>query len=265
MNEGGAKRRLAAILAADVAGYTSLMEQDTDATVAAWQSARANVIDPAIGAHSGRNVKHTGDGFLAEFTTVLDAVRCAIAMQGELAASPLDFRLGINLGDIVDDGEDIHGEGVNIAARLEGLAEPGGICVSGGVHEQVRNQIAAVFEDMGEQRVKHVSAPVRVYRLALDGRATQKPRRLQPGQNEPQDKGSSTNLARELKLGGVLTIFTAPGLVVLGWFVNAVQTMLGVAALVLFVGIGLLVAAIFIERWYGEDEASEPERPPNSV
>jgi adenylate cyclase len=164
----GVSRRLAAIPAADVAGYTRLMEQDTDGTVAAWHGARAEVIDPAISEYSGRIVKHTGDGFLAEFPTAQDAVSCALKMQEELAASSLDFRMGINLGDIIDDGEDIHGEGVNVAARLEGLAEPGGICVSGMVFETVRNRIKAPFEDMGEQTVKHVTAPVRVWRWAAD-------------------------------------------------------------------------------------------------
>ena len=159
------ERRLSAILAADVAGYTKLIEQDTDGTVAAWKDARANIIDPAIAEHSGRIVKHTGDGFLAEFATVQEAVRCAITMQEGLTASPLDFRMGINLGDVVDDGEDIHGEGVNIAARIEALADPGSISISGGVYDQVRNRLDCRFEDMGEHEVKHVSAPVRVYRV----------------------------------------------------------------------------------------------------
>ena len=172
MVKAGVSRRLAAIVAADVAGYTRLMEQDTDGTVAAWHSARTEVIDPTIASHSGRIVKHTGDGFLAEFPTAPDAVGCAVTMQKELAASSLAFRMGINLGDIVDDGEDIHGEGVNVAARLEGLAEPGGICISGMVFDMVRNRIDARFEDMGEQTVKHVTAPVRVWRWA-EGQRTE--------------------------------------------------------------------------------------------
>ena len=162
------QRRLAAVLAADIAGYTRLMEQDTDGTVAAWHDARANVIDPQITAHAGRIVKHTGDGFLAEFPTVQDAVKCAVAMQEGLVGSTLDFRMGVNLGDIIDDGEDIHGEGVNVAARLEGLAERGGICVSGDVFNQVRNRIDAKFDDKGEQEVKHVSAPIHVYAIRLE-------------------------------------------------------------------------------------------------
>jgi adenylate cyclase len=161
------KRRLAAILAADVAGYTRLMENDTDGTVAAWQDAREEVIKPNVAAYSGKIVKLTGDGFLVEFPTVQDAVNCAITMQHGLVSSSLNFRMGINMGDIVDDGEDIHGEGVNVAARLEGLAEPGGICISGDVYNQVRNRIDANFEDRGEQEVKNVSAPVKVFAIRL--------------------------------------------------------------------------------------------------
>ncbi len=172
MGDQPIQRRLAAILAADVAGYTRLMEQDTDGTVAAWQAARQEVIKPTVAGHSGKIVKLTGDGFLVEFSTVQDAVNCAIAMQRGLASSSLDFRMGVNLGDIVDDGEDIHGEGVNVAARLEGLADPGGICLSGDVYNQVRNRVDAIFEDMGRQEVKNVSAPVQVYAVRLDGSAT---------------------------------------------------------------------------------------------
>jgi adenylate cyclase len=169
MSNSRDKRRLSAILAADVVGYTRRMEQDTDGTVAAWNSARSDIIDPTISNHSGRIVKHTGDGFLVEFQTVQDAVMCAVAMQDELATSSLDFRMGISLGDIIDDGEDIHGEGVNIAARIEALAEPGGIYISGDVYNQVRNRVDQHFEDIGEHEVKHVSEPVRVYRIGVGG------------------------------------------------------------------------------------------------
>ena len=161
------QRRLAAILAADVAGYTRLMEQDTDGTVAAWQDARDDVVEPSISKHSGRTVKLTGDGFLAEFPTVQEAVRCAMEMQDALSDSPLDFRMGVNMGDIVDDGRDIHGEGVNVAARIEALADVGGISISGSVYEQVRNRIEATYEDRGEHEVKNVSAPVRVFAIRL--------------------------------------------------------------------------------------------------
>ena len=122
MGDRSVQRRLAAVLAADVAGYTRLMEQDQDGTVAAWHAARDEVIDPTIAEHSGRIVKHTGDGFLAEFPTVEDAVRAGAAMQKGLRPMPLEFRMGVSLGDIIDDGEDIHGDGVNVAARLEAIA-----------------------------------------------------------------------------------------------------------------------------------------------
>ena len=127
------------------------------------------MIRPTVDEYSGKIVKLTGDGFLVEFPTVQDAVNCAIAMQAGLSDNSLDFRIGVNLGDIIDDGEDIHGEGVNVADRLEGLADPGGICISGMVYESIRNRIEADFEDMGEQEVKNVSAPVRAYRIRIAG------------------------------------------------------------------------------------------------
>ncbi|MDH5748029.1 MAG: adenylate/guanylate cyclase domain-containing protein [Rhodospirillales bacterium] len=169
-------KRLAAVLAADVAGYTARMEQDSDGTVAAWQAARETVINPRIAEFSGRIVKLTGDGFLAEFTTVQDAVGCALAMQADLRDNPLDFRMGVNLGDILDDGADIHGEGVNVAARIEALARPGGICISASVHEQVRHRLDCKFEDMGEVEVKNVSDPVHVIRILTGGETAAKRR-----------------------------------------------------------------------------------------
>ncbi|MBT4083759.1 MAG: hypothetical protein HN725_12120 [Alphaproteobacteria bacterium] len=173
MSEKRRDRRLSAILAADIAGYTKLVETDTDGTVAAWKKARTEVIDPCISDFSGRIVKLTGDGFLAEFETTREAVKCAISIQDGLKSSPLEFRMGISLGDIVDDGEDIHGEGVNIAARIEAMADNGGISVSAMVFESVRNRIPEEFQDMGEHEVKHVSAPVRVYRIIMEKGAVQ--------------------------------------------------------------------------------------------
>ncbi len=175
MTEEGATRRLAAILAADVAGYTRLMESDEDATLAAWWAARKDVIDPAVAEHGGRIVKHTGDGFLAEFATATAAVRCAVAMQKTLAERNADvpedrrmeFRMGINLGEIVVDEEDIYGDGVNIAARIESLAESGGIWVSANIHEQVHKKLDIAFRDMGEHTVKNLSAPIRAYCVVL--------------------------------------------------------------------------------------------------
>ncbi len=137
--------------------------------MSAWMTARTEVIEPSIGEHSGHIVKYTGDGFLAEFSSVQGAVDCALDMQRDLGASPLSFRMGISLGDVIDDGKDIHGEGVNIAARIEALSESGGICISGNVLDAVQNRVRAQFEDLGEKSVKNVSKPVRVYRiLAID-------------------------------------------------------------------------------------------------
>lgn len=151
-----------------MAGYTRLVEEDTDATVAAWTAARNDIIEPAIASHSGRIVKLTGDGFLAEFPVVQDAVECAVDMQQKLDDNPLAFRMGVNLGDIVDDGQDIHGEGVNIAARIETMADEGGIWISGLVYESIHNQLDYDFEDMGLHEVKNVTAPVQIYRILTD-------------------------------------------------------------------------------------------------
>ncbi len=170
-------RRLAALMMADVAGYTRLMSSDEDATMQAWWSHRREVIDPQIAAHGGTIVKHTGDGFLAEFSSVLEAASCAVAVQSEMAVRNegiaaerrMDFRIGINLGDIMADHEDIYGDGVNIAARLEAMAEPGGICISGSVYEQIRSKPDFNCQSMGEQQVKNIAEPVRTYRLVLEG------------------------------------------------------------------------------------------------
>ena len=170
-------RRLCAILAADVAGYCQLMGADEDGTLAELMAHRRELIDPAIAEHAGRIVKTTGDGLLVEFASVVDAVRCALDIQRGMAernqAVPQDrrlaFRIGINLGDVIVQNGDLFGDGVNVAARLEALAEPGGICLSAAAHEQVQDKITAVrFEDLGEQRVKNIARPVRAYRVALD-------------------------------------------------------------------------------------------------
>jgi len=170
------ERRLAAILAADVVGYTRLMGADETGTFRRLTELRQQVLEPLIAEHHGRVVKLIGDGLLVEFASVVDAVTCAVAWQSGVAEREaetdedrrLQFRIGINLGDVIVEGEDIHGDGVNIAARLEGLAEPGGICLSGDVFRQAKGKMEAEFEDMGEQDLKNVAEPVRVYRIAAD-------------------------------------------------------------------------------------------------
>jgi adenylate cyclase len=167
------ERRLAAILFADVASYTALMGADEVGTLRRLNELRKECLEPLIEEHHGRVVKLMGDGFLVEFASVVDAVACAQAWQDGVAVREaaidedkrLQFRIGINLGDVIVEGADIHGDGVNIAARLEGLAEPGGTCLSREVFRQCKGKINAVFEDMGEQDLKNVAEPVQVYRI----------------------------------------------------------------------------------------------------
>jgi adenylate cyclase len=173
------QRRLAAILAADIAGYSRLMGADEEGTLAQLKAHRHAQLDPKIEEYQGRIVKTTGDGMLAEFASVVDALRCAIEIQrGMLVRNAdvpqerrIEFRVGINVGDIIIDGGDIYGDGVNVAARLEGFAEPGGICVSGRVQEDARGKLDIAFEDAGEQQLKNIAWPVRVYRVRLSGEA----------------------------------------------------------------------------------------------
>src|SRR6516164_7729287 len=168
-----AVRRLAAILAADVAGYSRLMGADEEGTHERLKAHRRELVDPKIREHSGRIVKTTGDGMLAEFPSVVDAVRCAAELQRAMidreAGMPEDrrirLRIGINLGDVIVEDDDIFGDGVNVAARLEALAEPGGICISRTVRDHIRDKLIYAFEDMGEQSVKNIARPVRVYGL----------------------------------------------------------------------------------------------------
>jgi adenylate cyclase len=170
-----ATRRLAAILAADVAGYSRLIGADEEGTLNRLRSIRAEFIDPKITEHRGRIVKTTGDGLLVEFTSVVDALRCATEIQNamadgntEVAAEKrIEFRIGINVGDVVVENDDIFGDGVNVAARLEGLADPGGICVSARVQEDAAGRLDLTFDDLGERSLKNIVRPVRVYRVRL--------------------------------------------------------------------------------------------------
>ena len=175
MTQERVERRLTAILAADVAGYSRLMGADEEGTLAALKKVRREIFDAKIAEHRGRIVQTSGDGLLVEFASVVDAVRCAVEIQREMAQRnagvakerSIEFRIGINLGDIMVDEQDIFGDGVNVAARLETLAEPGGICVSRVVRDQVRDKLAVSFEDMGQQQVKNIARPVRAYRALL--------------------------------------------------------------------------------------------------
>ena len=189
------ERHLAAILAADVAGYARLMSEDEEGTLAGLRAWRHQIADPRIREHRGHIIKSTGDGFLVEFASVVDAARCAVEMQRDMAARNsdvpperrLEFRIGVNLGDIVAEDHDIFGDGVNVAARLEALAEPAGLCISRVVRDQIRDKLPYTFEDLGEQQVKNIARPVRVYAMspaaiaATELSAAPPRRRVRPG------------------------------------------------------------------------------------
>src|SRR5215212_7636671 len=212
----GMPRRLAAILSADVAGYSRLMGEDEEATVRTVTVYR-DVTAALVQQHRGRVVDSPGDNLLAEFASVLDAVQCAVAIQRELharnAALPLprrmQFRLGLNLGDVIPDGERIYGDGVNIAARLESLAEAGGICISGTVYDQVATKLPLTYKFLGQQSVKNIARPVRAYRVQ--------------GASGPVDRkgrlrhwcGTGPRLRMVLAVGGLLLLL---GGGVVGWW-----------------------------------------------
>ena len=175
-------RKLSAILAADVVGYSALMERDEAGTFERLRAGRKELFEPEIARHHGHIFKLMGDGMLAEFGSVVDAVECAVSLQRGLAernasvpeAERIQVRIGINLGEVIVEGEDRYGDGVNIAARLQQLAEPGGICVSGKVAREVEKKLAFGFEPMGEQKVKNISEPVQAYRVLIDPAAAGK-------------------------------------------------------------------------------------------
>jgi len=216
------ERRLAAILAADVVGYSRLMGIDEVGTLAAVKAARAELIEPVLRANHGRLVKTTGDGFLIEFASVVDAISCAVAMQKGMlarnAAVPpekhLIFRVGVNIGDIIIDGQDIFGDGVNVAARLESLCEPGGICISRAANEQIRDKLHLSFADMGEHSVKNIARAIGVFGLSAQDIAT-----LPEAENENkiEERARRHILASIIpsSLGGRILLAVAAGLAVL--------------------------------------------------
>ena len=170
------KRRLAAILAADVVGYSRLMQEDETGTLRRLQAFRSELLDPIVISRSGRVFKVAGDGFLVEFNSAVDAVECAIEIQKSLQHHNSDhpndrqiiLRIGVNSGDVIVDGSDLYGDGVNIAARLESIAEPGGVLISGAAFDQIKNKIDTHFSDQGYKVVKNMNDPVRVYRAEVD-------------------------------------------------------------------------------------------------
>ena len=192
MAEARVERRLAAILAADVVGYSRLMGINEEGTLAALKTHQRELIDPKIAEHRGRIVKTTGDGALVEFASAVDAVRCAVeiqcAMSERSATIPedrrIDFRIGINVGDVIIDEGDVYGDGVNIAARLEGIADRGGICISDDTFRQVRDKIDVGFDDAGERQLKNIERPVRVYRVQL-GKTAQRAEKASASTKRP--------------------------------------------------------------------------------
>src|SRR6202166_2547118 len=173
------ERRLTAILAAYVAGYSRLMGADEEGTLAQLKTLRKTLVDPIIVTHRGRIVKTTGDGMLVEFASVVDAARCAVEIQRSMAVQNADvpkdvrieFRIGIHVGDIIIDDNDIFGDGVNIAARLEGIAEPGGICMSDDTYRQIRGKVDIACDDLGPQTLKNIAEPMRAWRVQLGGQS----------------------------------------------------------------------------------------------
>ena len=190
------ERRLTAILAADVVGYSRLMGVDETGTLAALKTLQTDFIDGKITEHQGRTVKLTGDGILVEFPSVVNAVACAAELQRGMrdrnAGIPQDrrieFRIGVNLGDVIVEGKDIFGDGVNVAARLESIAKPGGITISGSVRDHVGNRLDLTFEDLGEQTLKNIERPVRVYSVALSDSSVRDPEDVAPALQEQLDK-----------------------------------------------------------------------------
>src|SRR5712691_5619416 len=171
------ERRLSAILAGDVAGYSRLMHSDEELTHAKLSALLMDAVNPAIAEHGGRIVKNTGDGFLAEFASAVEAVRAAMKFQtrvhelttGDAEDRRIAFRVGVNIGDVIVEPRDIFGDGVNIATRLESIAEPGGICISSAAYDQVRGKVGVEFADMGEQTLKNIARPMRAYAVVRDG------------------------------------------------------------------------------------------------
>ena len=214
MVEQRVERRLTAIFAGDVAGYSRLMGADEEGTLSRLNAHRRDFLEPKIAEHRGRIVKRTGDGILIEFASAVDAARCAVEIQHGMikrnAPVPqekrIEFRIGIHVGDVIIEDGDIFGDGVNIAARLEGIAQPGGICISDDAYRQVRGKLDANFQDAGEQELKNIARPVRVYQLQPSGGASEAPRLVLP------DKPSIAVLAFENMSGDAEQEYFADGI-----------------------------------------------------
>ena len=214
------QRRLAAVLAADVVGYSRLMGASEEGTLARLKAIRKTIVDPAIAEHRGRIVKTTGDGVLVEFASAVDAVRCAVEVQHRMAEqnrdvpqpSRIDFRIGIHVGDIIIDDNDIFGDGVNIAARLEGIAEPGAVCISDDAQRQIRGKVDLAFDDMGQQALKNIAEPMRTWRLRV-GATPLDVGQVAPGRQKPGENPGETRPVAETP--AVLALPDKPSIAVL--------------------------------------------------
>src|SRR5262245_45475767 len=183
--DDGTPRRLAAIVAGDIAGYSRLMQLDEEGTHVRVKRIERDLVEPTIAEHNGKLVKTTGDGFIAIFDSPVEAVRCSIVIQqnlvGRNAAVPhhywIEYRIGVNLGDVIIESDDIYGDGVNIASRLEGIAEPGQVYISGGIYEQIKHKLVCGYESLGDRKVKNITDPVRVYRVLADASAFNRTRK----------------------------------------------------------------------------------------
>ena len=256
MGENRVKRRISAILSADVAKYGLLMGDDEAATVQTLESYR-ETMSSLIGDYNGRVVDSPGDNILSEFPSVVDAVQCAVEIQKVIKTKNADlpdarkmaFRIGINLGDVIEEGERIYGDGVNIAARIEALADPGGICISGSAYDQIETKLALGYRSMGSRRLKHVKRPVHIYKIPTEpGEETDPEKDLQP-EDVPTDMPvtSKAGNPNDYYLSGFICLAVALGLPVLGYFIGQIEPeafypLVGAGAMLVVIGIALILA-----------------------
>ena len=245
------KRKLAAVLAADVAGYSRLMGEDETRTLAALRDFRGSLFEPATAEHNGTVIKSMGDGWLVEFDSVVDAVNCAVFIQEALDENDvLKLRIGIHIGDIVHEDDDIYGDGVNVAARLQQIARPGGIVLSDFAHRGIDATLGARFANLGAQSLKNIRNPVTAYGWPSEGGAI-------VAAPETGPEKPAKRLDKDLRVSGLLTLVTAPGVAVLGVIIGfqepaALIPLLGASLLVAFIGGGLMLASKIIGRWQDE-------------